>query len=68
MSLSNLKFILGFDSLWTLSKSCPLLSVSLYLQMEKLSQIDELGENSWIYSKEKQQQQQKRQEAFRHFS
>lgn len=59
MSLSNLKFILRFDSLWTLSKSCPLLSVSLYLQMGKLSQIDELGENSWTYSKEKQQQQQK---------
>lgn len=28
--------------------------------MGKLSQIDELGENSWIYSKEKQQQQKDR--------
>lgn len=46
MSLSNLKFILsGFESLWTFSNLCPLLSVSLHLHIGKLSLIGELGKN-----------------------
>lgn len=58
----SLKFILsGFENLWvyssvTIVKIMPLISYIISFHVRKLSQIGELGKNSWIHFKQQQQQ------------
>lgn len=58
----SFKFILsGFENLWvyssvTIVKIMPLISYIIPFHVRKLSQIGELGKNSWIHFKQQQQQ------------